>query len=60
MKGWRTLIVNVAAAILPITDLLANNGGVLGPAGGVAVAVLGGLNIFLRMLTTTPIFEGRK
>jgi len=55
MKGYRTLIFNLLAAILPVlqaADLTA----VLSPQGiaayGVATAVA---NIGLRALTTTPV-----
>lgn len=62
MKGYKTVIVNGAAAIIPIVDLVVNNGAIIAaitPAGAAtALSVLGLINVILRWVTTTPIFKG--
>jgi hypothetical protein len=57
MKGYKTVVVNAAATILPIVDVLANNGALFGPSGAAAVSLLALANIVLRWVTTTPIFK---
>lgn len=62
MKGYKTVVVNGAAAIIPIVDLVVNNGAIvsaISPAGAAtALSVLGLINVILRWVTTTPIFKG--
>ena len=64
MKGYKTVLVNGAVALLPIVDLVANNGALVSaivPAYGTAViSVLGLVNIVLRWITTTPIFQAEE
>lgn len=54
MKGYRTLLLNLAAAVLPVLqglDVTAlGSGGMAVYAGVLAIA-----NIGLRLLTTTPV-----
>lgn len=57
MKGYKTVVVNAAATILPIVDVLANSGALFGPSGAAAVSLLALANIVLRWVTTTPIFK---
>ena len=61
MKGYKTLIVNGAVAVVPIIDLALNHGeilgAVLGPYGVAAVSVLGLINVILRWVTTTPVLK---
>jgi hypothetical protein len=57
MKGYKTVVVNVAATALPIVDILANSGALFGPSGAAAVSLLALANIVLRWVTTTPIFK---
>lgn len=61
MKGYKTFLVNTAAAVLPLIDMALNNGsaisGVLGTSGEVALSLLGLVNIVLRWVTDTPIFK---
>jgi hypothetical protein len=57
MKGYKTVVVNSAAAILPVIDVLANSGALFGPSGAAAVSLLALANIVLRWVTTTPIFK---
>jgi hypothetical protein len=57
MKGYKTVIVNAAATMLPIVDILANSGAFFGPSGATAVSLLALANIVLRWVTTTPIFK---
>jgi hypothetical protein len=57
MKGYKTVVVNAAATILPIVDILANSGALFGPSGAAAVSLLALANIVLRWVTTTPIFK---
>jgi hypothetical protein len=61
MKGYKTVAVNGAAALIPIVDLVVNNGAILAaitPTGAAtALSVLGLVNVILRWVTTTPIFK---
>lgn len=61
MKGYRTLIVNGAVAVLPWVDAALNHGeivgAVLGPKGAAVLSVLGLVNIVLRWITTTPVLR---
>ena len=60
-KGYKTVIVNTAAAVLPLVDLLVNNGGLVtamtGGSPAAALSVLGLVNVVLRWVTDTPIFK---
>ena len=60
-KGYKTMVVNGAAAVLPLVDLIANNGGLItavtGGNAAVAISVLGLVNMVLRWVTTTPVFK---
>ena len=54
MKGYRTLLLNLAAAILPVLQGLDVTA--LGSSGmAVYAGVLAITNIGLRLLTTTPV-----
>jgi hypothetical protein len=62
MRGWRTLIINALVALLPIlAELLRWLDGFdwslyLEPRDALwAMLIVGGLNIFLRRITRTPI-----
>jgi hypothetical protein len=65
MRGWRTLIVNALVALLPIlAEVLRWLDGFdwslyLEPRDALwAMLIVGGLNIFLRRITRTPIGGG--
>ncbi|MAA97805.1 MAG: hypothetical protein CMN87_15530 [Stappia sp.] len=65
MRGWRTLIVNALVALLPIlAEVLRWLDGFdwslyLAPRDALwAMLIVGGLNIFLRRITRTPIGVG--
>jgi hypothetical protein len=61
LKGYKTMLVNGAAAALPVLDqVLANGeviGVVLGAQGAAALSILGLLNMVLRWVTKTPVFK---
>lgn len=57
MKGYKTVVVNAAAAMVPVIDILANSGALFGPNGAAAVSLLALANLILRWITTTPIFK---
>lgn len=61
MKGFRTVVFNGALALIPIVDLIANNGalvsGFLGPNAAAILSAVGLANMVLRWVTTTPIFQ---
>jgi hypothetical protein len=57
MKGYKTVVVNAAAGIIPVIDILANSGALFGHSGAAAVSLLALANIVLRWVTTTPIFR---
>lgn len=61
MKGYKTLIVNGAVAVLPMIDMAVNNGDilsvVLGGHAAAALSVLGLVNVVLRWITTTPVMK---
>lgn len=60
-KGYKTMVVNGAATVLPLIDILANHGGLINAVTGgnaaVAISVLGLVNMVLRWVTTTPVFK---
>jgi len=63
MKGFRTLAVNGAVAVLPIIDMTLNNaeivGAVLGAEkAGAVLSIVGLINLVLRWVTTTPVMRG--
>lgn len=64
MKGYKTMLVNGAAAALPLVDFALNNGqlvgALLGPQGAAALSVLGLVNMVLRWVTSTPVFKGER
>lgn len=59
MKGYKTILLNGIVMLVPLVDMLVNNGALfsalLGEHTPVALSVLGLLNIGLRWITTTPI-----
>jgi hypothetical protein len=57
MKGYKTVVVNAAAGIIPVIDILTNSGAIFGHSGAAAVSLLALANIVLRWVTTTPIFR---
>jgi len=57
MKGYKTVVVNAAATLLPIIDILANSGALFGTNGAAAISLLALTNLVLRWITTTPIFK---
>ncbi len=61
MKGYKTIIVNGAAVLIPIIGFFLDNGAmaasVLGPYGAGAISILGLVNIVLRWVTTTPVLK---
>lgn len=56
LKGFRTLLVNLALAVLPVlestnvTDL-----GLEGAYASIYGALVAGINLMLRLVTTTPV-----
>ena len=60
-KGYKTVVVNALIVLPPLLDYVVNNGEafapLLGGQGAAVLAILGGVNIILRALTTTPIFQ---
>ena len=58
MKGWKTFGINLAIAVVgALTAAFAE--APLEPAQvGVATSILGGVNMVLRYVTTTPVFQG--
>lgn len=59
MKGWKTFAFNVAAGVVGVL-LAAFADAPLDPQDvGIATTVLGSINVVLRYVTTTPIFEDR-
>ncbi len=60
MKGWKTVIINGAVALIPMVDTLVNNGALVSallPHAGAVLSVLGLVNVVLRWTTTSPIFK---
>lgn len=61
MKGYKTMIVNGAAVLVPVLDTVLNHGelvgAVLGPNAVVALSILGVVNMGLRWITSTPVFK---
>ena len=61
MKGFKTILVNGALAIVPVVDYLANNGelvnAVMQNHGAAAVSVIGLVNFVLRWITNTPVLK---
>ena len=61
MKGYKTLVVNGALAVLPVIDMAVNNGeilsAVLGANAAPVISVIGLVNMILRWVTTTPVLK---
>ena len=57
MKGWKTVLFNVLAAIVPVLEVSGTDLGLDGT--GLAVYGLGVTvaNLVLRFLTSTPVFK---
>ncbi len=56
MKGWRTLLVNIGLAILPVVQATgAADIGLTGMAATIYGVVVAAANIGLRIITTGPI-----
>lgn len=64
MKGYKTVVVNSAVAAIPVIDHVINNGAMLapllGPNGAAVMAILGIINVGLRVITDTPVGKGQK
>lgn len=62
MKGYKTIAVNGALAVLPVIDTVLNNGEivamVLGGHAAAVISILGLVNVVLRWVTTTPVMKG--
>lgn len=60
MKGYKTLAVNGALAVIPIIDYVANNGELVAavvPNAAAFMSIIGLVNVVLRWVTTTPVFN---
>lgn len=61
MKGYKTLAVNGALAVLPLVDFIVNNGAVVSAVVGAnapaLLSFIGLVNIVLRWVTTTPALK---
>jgi len=57
MKGYRTLILNGVATVAPILDQIISTTPIAGPKTAAVISSLGAFNMFLRFLTTTPVFN---
>lgn len=56
MKGWRTLLVNMALAIAPVLQATgAADIGLSGNGAAIYAALVTAINIGLRFITTTPV-----
>lgn len=66
MKGWKTILFNAAVAMVPLIDLLLADGTILTTLMGsperatATMTVLGAVNVLLRAVTNTPVFENGK
>ena len=61
MKGYKTLAVNGALALIPVLDQVANNGEIIAaviPHAAGVLSVIGLVNVVLRWVTTTPVLKG--
>lgn len=56
MKGYRTMILNGVATVAPIIDQIVSTTPIAGPKTAGVISALGALNMWLRFLTTTPVF----
>ena len=61
MKGYKTIAVNGALALLPIVDYVVNNGeivsAVTGEHAAAILSIIGFVNVVLRWITTTPVLK---
>lgn len=57
MKGYRTMLLNGAAVVVPLIDYFVSNAPALGPKGTAIVSALGTANMMLRLMTNTPAFN---
>ncbi len=55
MKGWRTLIINAAVAVLGIATAFDWTSVVSQQTAGIIIAAVGFVNMGLRAITHTPV-----
>lgn len=55
MKGYRTVLFNIAAAILPVLEMSGQDLGLTGQTLAIYTLLVTGGNLVLRMFTTTPV-----
>ena len=60
MKGWKTFAINLAVALVGVATASLADAPLDPKTVGIATSVLGGVNMLLRYLTTTPIFSGEE
>lgn len=57
MKGWKTFGINAAVIIVGAVTTIMQDAPVSEESGALAMTILGGINVLLRFLTTTPVFQ---
>lgn len=60
MKGYKTLILNGALAVVPLIDVVVSNGALvsaLTPHAAEVMSIIGLINVVLRWVTTTPVLK---
>lgn len=61
MKGFRTVVINAVAVLVPVVGFLVDNQAIVasisGPAAPLWIAGLGAINLGLRAITTTRMFS---
>lgn len=55
MKGWKTVLVNGLTALVGVATTVLADAPIDPKTLGIILAALGGVNLVLRSLTTTPI-----
>lgn len=59
-KGFKTIVFNVLAAILPILEATSLTNTMNDEFTALYTAVLAGANLYLRFKTNTPVFKATK
>lgn len=56
MTGWKTFSINAAVILVGAVTTIMQDAPISEDSSAIAMTVLGGVNVVLRFLTTTPVF----
>lgn len=57
MQGWKTFSINAAVILVGAVTTIMQDAPISEDASALTMTILGGVNVVLRFLTTTPVFQ---